>query len=140
MRYLTILIAAALVAFAAPAQAQTWHTANQVTLAWGAVTTLADGTAIPAADVVKYQVYKRLIPSTVYEAVGGEITATQQVVNFLAEGGYYLGVKALRYVDGKLVKESEIAWSDVAANCANGEAFGVTYWLAPSMIKNMRLQ
>ena len=120
--------------------AQVWHPANQVTLAWDAVTTLHDGTAVPAGSVVKYQVYKRMLPATTGEAVGGEITEPSQPVSFAVEGGYYLGVKSLRYVDGSMVGESAIAWTDVAANCANGEAFGVTYWMAPALVKGLRLQ
>ena len=120
--------------------AQVWHPANQVTLAWDAVTTLQDGTTIPAGNVVKYQAFKRLLPATTGEAVGGEVVTLQQAVSFSVEGGYFLGVKALRYVDSVLVSQSEISWSDVAANCANGEAFGVTYWMAPSMVKGLRLQ
>ena len=130
----------AILFFASAASAQVWHPANQVTLAWDAVTTLQDGTNIPAGSTIKYQVYKRLLPATTGEMAGAEVTALQQAVSFSVEGGYYLGVKALRYVDSALVSQSEIAWSDVAANCANGEAFGVTYWMQPSMVKGLRLQ
>lgn len=134
------MILAALCLGAVVASAQTWHPANQVTLAWDAVTALHDGTPIPVTDIVRYQVYKRLLPSTVFEPIEGEITLTQQAVTFTVEGGYYLGVKALRYVDGTLVSQSEIAWSDVPANCANNEAFGVRFYLAPALIRGLRLQ
>jgi hypothetical protein len=43
-----LLIIIAVLIFAAPAMAQTWHTANQVTLAWDAVTTLSSGDPVPS--------------------------------------------------------------------------------------------
>ena len=39
------------------AHALNWHTANQATVAWDPVTTLADGSAIPAGSTIEYTVY-----------------------------------------------------------------------------------
>ena len=138
MKKLLIIIALLLVA--SVASAQTWHNANQATLAWNAVTQLSDNTTIPAGNVVKYQVWRRLSPAlpTAGEMVAGEITSLQQVVTFTVEGGYFLGVQALRFVDNVKVSSSTIAWSDVAANCQGGVTFGIQYWLAPTFPVGLR--
>ena len=154
------LIILAILFFASAASAQVWHPANQVTLAWDAVT-MPDCVCVdppctpnevcpgpeypsPAAGEVKYQVYIR---STLVETgtkYGPEIPQTSAVIslNQLGYGNYFLGVESIAYYQGQSVgvKSTSIAWSDVAANCANGEAFGVTYWMAPSMVKGLRLQ
>jgi len=65
-----LLITLAILIFAAPAMAQTWYTANQVTFAWDAVAmpNCTAGTANPpicpnpggpAIGTMKYQVYSR---------------------------------------------------------------------------------
>ena len=126
-----LLITIAILLCATVASAQTWHTANQGTFAWDAVTQLSDGTNVPAGDIVKYQAYKRLSPAlpTAGEKVGSEITTLQQTVSFTTEGGYFVGASAIRYVGADRIGESPVAWSDNPAVCANGQAFGFKYWL-----------
>jgi hypothetical protein len=135
-----LFIILAVLIFAAPAMAQTWHNANQGTFAWDAVTTLAGGATIPTGNVVKYQAWKRLSPAlpTAGEMVGTEITALQQTVSFSVEGGYFVGVQALRFVDNVKVSTSTISWSDVPANCQGGVAFGFQYWLALALPQGLR--
>jgi hypothetical protein len=47
------------------------------------------------------------------------------------EGRYFLGVKAVRTVDGSVVSESAISWSDDAA-ATNSNPFGVQFYKVPN--------
>jgi hypothetical protein len=123
-----LLIILAILIFAAPAMAQTMYDANQATIGWDAVTKLADGTTIPAANTVKYQVYTKPNSVATGVKVGTEITATQLLISFAVEGSYFIGVEALRYNGTTLVSKSPLSWSDVPANCQGGVAFGINYW------------
>jgi hypothetical protein len=130
-RTLAALLMVAVILCATHAMAQVWYDANQVTFAWDAVTKLADGTTIPAGNTVKYQVYSKPNSVSTGVKVGTEITATQLLISFSVEGSYFLGVEALRYNGTTLIsKSAPITWSDVAANCQGGVAFGVNYWLS----------
>lgn len=121
------------------ANAQTWYDVNQVTFAWDAVTTLSDGTPIPAGNTVKYQVYTKPNSVSTGTKTGNEITATQLLISFTAEGSYFLGVESLRYSGTTLInKSASIAWSDVASNCQGGVAFGVNYWKSLMQPANLR--
>ena len=126
-----------LLLFAVPAmaQAQTWYSANQATLAWDAVAKV-----LPTDQANKYQVYSRNDLVSLGTKIGGEITATQLVVSFTVEGRYYLGVEAIRYPVGETVgiKSAIKAWSNVAAD-TNNSPFGVTFFAAPGGANNLRL-
>ena len=123
--------------FAVPAmaQAQTWYSANQVTLAWDAVAKV-----LPTDQTNKYQVYSRNDLVSLGTKIGGEITATQLVVSFTVEGRYYLGVEAIRYPVGETVgiKSATKSWSNVAADTANNP-FGVTFFAAPGGVVGLKL-
>ena len=113
--------------------AQIWHTANQVTIEWDAVTTNTNGTSLTTGDIVKYKVY-------IKNAVTGgepieleEVTSTEYTVTLNTEGSYFLGVKALRYnSEEEVISESTISWSDIPEACFEGKNFGVRYFLPPS--------
>jgi len=131
----TLLITLALVLFAAPAFAQTWHTANQVTLAWDAVPKVQ---TTDAAN--KYQVYTKVGAAGTPQKVGAEITTTQQAITFSAEGRYFLCAQAVRYPQGETVGiPSTISCSDVAVNVQGGVPFGVVYFVAPAGPGGLRL-
>jgi hypothetical protein len=125
--------------FITPVFSQTWHTANQVTVTWDAVTTNSDGNPLSTTDPIKYQVYSKLAPSGTEDKVGTEITTLSQTVSFSSEGSYYLGVKAIRYIGTEKVGESAIAWSSDPLVCYNNQAFGVRYWLPPAQPKGLKL-
>ena len=129
-----IVIAVILFAFTSLAQAQTWFPANQATVAWDAVAPLATG------DVIKYQCYTRTDTTSAGTKVGVEITATQQVISFPAEGRYYVGVETVRYKSGETVgiKSTTKSWSNVAADCAAAGPFGIVYLTAPGSPKGLR--
>lgn len=130
-----ILIALAVLIFAAPAMAQTWYTANQVTFAWDQVPKVI-GTDQPN----KYQVYSRNDAVSLGNKIGGEITATQLLVAFTVEGSYYLGVEVIRYPAGETTGiQSEKAWSNVAEDTASGVPFGVMYFAKPGSAIGLKL-
>ena len=126
--------------FPLQALAQTWHTANQTTVGWGAVTTLSDGTDIPSGDVVKYQVYlanAKTDPNKANPTLVGEVETLQETITLNVEGNYFVGVKARRYIvnpdsSQELVGEASISWSDDPTYAANGEDFGLRYFLPPA--------
>ena len=130
-----LIIILAIIIFAAPAIAQTWYTANQVTLAWDAVPKV-----LTTDQANKYQVYSRNDLVSLGSKIGGEITAAQLVVSFTTEGRYYLGVEAIRYPTGETVgiKSSTKAWSNVAAD-TNNSPFGVSFFAVPGGVGGLRL-
>ena len=109
--------------------AQTWHTANQQTVAWDAVTTNIEGGAIPAGEI-SYTVY-------LYNAVTdpdhlnavelANTIETQYLITLGTEGKYFFGVKSVRTVAGEIVGESIIIWSSDPEY-----DFGLQYFAAPA--------
>jgi len=120
---------------------QNWHTANQVTLGWDAVSEMVDGTPIGATDKVKYKVYIKNALTGGEPVELGEVEVLEYLITLNTEGSYFLGVKSLRYSsEDTLLSESIICWSDVA-ECAEGEEpFGVRYWLPPKSVSGLKLQ
>lgn len=134
LRYLFLILL--LPSLATVSFAQTWNTANQVTLAWDAVPKEK-----PTDQPNKYQVYTKAgSPTATPHKVGTESTATQQSVTFATEGRYYLCVGAIRYPQGETVgiPSSRLACSDIAADTATG-AFGVVYYVAPAAPGGLKL-
>jgi hypothetical protein len=108
------------------ASAQTWHTANQQTVAWDAVTEKTDGTPLDPAEV-SYRVYMYNAVSDPNHAAPvklGDTAETQYLITLGVEGKYFVGVSTIRTVDGEEI-ESEIAWSSDPAY-----DFGIRYYLA----------
>lgn len=124
------------------ALAQTWHTANQATVEWDAVTTLDNGDPVPAGDTIEYTVYLSNAitdPNKLNPAEIATITDTSQVITLVDEGSYFVGVKATRKIaDGTNVGESAVAWSDDPQYVQAGETFGLRYFLPPAAIGNLR--
>jgi len=130
-----LLIILAILIFAAPAMAQTWYTANQVTLAWDSVPKV-----LTTDQANKYQVYSRNDLVSLGSKIGAEITATQLLISLSVEGRYYLGVKSVRYPAGETVGIPSVgtAWSNVASD-TNNNPFGVSYFTAPVFPGGLRL-
>jgi len=132
----TLLITLSIVLLAAvSANAQTWHTANQVTLAWSAVA------PIQPTDVITYQVYIKDSVSGTPTAYGAPIAGTQQLVQFTAEGRFYLCVETLRLPQGEStpIPSERIACSDVATDTQSGIPFGLRYFAPPASVGGLRL-
>ena len=115
--------------------AATWHTANQQTVAWDAVTTKTDGSPLDPAEI-SYRVY---ISNAVTDlthinpVILGTTPSTQYLITFEVEGNYFVGVSTVRTVDGEEVSESEIAWSSNPIY-----DFGIRYYLAGEKPSGLR--
>jgi hypothetical protein len=137
---ITVLVVAILFV-AGIALAQTWHTANQATVAWDAVL-LDNGDPIPPTDTVEYVVYLSNAitdPNKDNPVEVATTTDTDQVITLNVEGSYFVGVKAVRKIaDGTNVGESVVAWSDDPQYVQNGETFGLRYFLPPAAPSNLR--
>jgi hypothetical protein len=122
--------------FVTPAAAQTWQTANQVTLAWDPVA------KVQPTDTIKYQVYMRQDLVSNGTAIGVPVETAQATVTFTVEGRYYLGVETLRFVTGETepVRSTTKAWSNDAAACGPDGPFGVKFFVLPGAAKGLRLQ
>lgn len=133
-RLFLILFLLVLVLVAPPVFAQTWHTANQVTVAWSEVAKIAP------TDTIKYQVYTRTDTTSPGQATGPEVTATQLVIGFSVEGRYYFGVETVRYPQGETVgiRSNRKAWSNVATDCSPEGTFGVVYFIAPETTSGLK--
>ena len=92
------------------AMAQEIHWANQITVAWDAPEFLIDGTPIPTADVIAYNMYLR--PDGVASEPFIAVVSALEYTYTLPEGIHEAGVSALRYIGGTGTPfESDIAWS-----------------------------
>jgi len=135
-------VIAILLIFTGIAFAQTWHTVNQATVEWDAVTALDNGDPLPAGDTIEYVVYLANAitdPNKDNPSEIETITATQSTITLNVEGSYFVGVKAVRKIaDGTNVGESEVAWSDDPQFVQGGETFGLRYFLPPAAPGNMR--
>lgn len=108
--------------------AQTWHTADQKTVGWDAVTNNVDGGAIPA-DQISYTVYLYNAvtdPNHLNAVELGNTVETEYLITLGIEGRYFFGVKSVRTVDGEWVGESEIVWSSLPEY-----DFGIQFFLTP---------
>lgn len=129
-----IIILLVIFGLCAPSLAMEWHTANQITAGWDAVT------AANPADVIKYAVYTKILPNGEPTLLGEQDTLTA-VITFDTEGRYIIGVSTVRYIDTGLPTEerleSVVNWSDT-----NGEntpnPFGARYFINPNPPKNLR--
>lgn len=140
-KYFGIAAVVMLLAFGGAVLGQDWHTANQVTLAWDAVTEMQNGDPIPATDKVKYKVYIKNASTGGPGVELGEVTALEYTITLNTEGSYFLGAKALRYSSADLLlSESIICWSDVPECAADGKPFGVRYWLPPASVSGLGLK
>ena len=123
------------------ARAMDWTTANQITVAWSPVTTLADGSAIPPGDQILYEVY--FVPETGDKSIDrifiGETNETQYVITFVEEGCYFIGVRSARIRTSEKISVSGFAWSDDPAAVKNGVTFGVVYFLMPGNVSGMEV-
>ena len=142
-----LFISMLLVCFlSAPSWAITWINGTPQTLAWDAVTTLADDTPVPSTDIIQYEVFRvdtRTGDKANPESLGIVQTPTMTIT--FPEGRWVLAVQSRRLVpDGsgghELMATSDLAWSDVPINCLNGEDFAIRVFKKPKGVQNMRIQ
>jgi len=131
----TLLITLSIVLLAISANAQTWHTANQVTLAWSAVA------PIQPTDVITYQVYIKDSVSGTPIAYGAPIAGTQQLVQPTGEGRFFICIESLRLPQGETeaIPSERMACSDVATDTQSGIPFGLRYFAPPASVGGLRL-
>lgn len=141
-RKISLFVVLFLVLLAGVALAQTWHTANQATVAWDAVTTIDNGDPLPPTDTIEYVVYLSNAitdPNKDNPVEVARTTNLEQLITLNVEGQYFVGCKAIRKIaDGTEVGESVVAWSDDPQYVLNGETFGLRYFLPPSAPGNLR--
>jgi hypothetical protein len=135
------MILAALMLGSAVATAQTWHTANQVTLAWDPVPPPNDQAGNPLPGDITYQCYIKFQLAGSDPVPIGEPTAdTQKVIAFPSEGRYFLCAQTLRLPpDAEEPLTSAIVCSDDPAVTADNQAFGVVYYIGPASPVSFRL-
>lgn len=140
-----LAIALVLIAVLAPAlaPAQTIHNVQSATIAWDPVARPvcscpqppcawtqecpAEGQALGA---LYYQVYTRTDPNdSVGTKYGAATQETQLAMTFPAGQTVYVGIETVWWPKGEDEPRlsAEKSWSNVAADCANGQAFGVRY-------------
>lgn len=116
-----------------------WHLANQTTVGWDAVTTLSDGTPVPA-EQISYKVYIAKLADKSDKVVAGDaVVNNQYTITLNSEGKWYVGVSTVRTVNGVVIESSRIAWSDVPTDCENGETFGIMLYLGPANVTKLRI-
>ncbi len=133
----SILMLVIALLFLTPAYAvDQWNTANQVTLAWDPPTTLQDGSPIPADSTLKYRVYLKTSKGMQAVALTDQ---PQSSITFSEEGDYLLGVEVIRMVNGEIVGQSDLIWSDDPKYTLNGKTFGVRYFSPPGPVMNLKI-
>jgi len=132
MKRLILLVLVALL-IPVPSLAITWVTANQVTVAWDAVTVDEKGQTIdPAVYKVEYDCFLDNVAHS--NPVGiGRYTDAQATTTLVQEGEFIFGCKAVKVKisDGTDVSESPIAWTDNPDVCLGNDPFGLRYFVAP---------
>jgi len=129
--FVSLLLTVSLVC---PVHAITWHTADQATVAWQKPATYSSGATIPDDVILEYEIFSALQADK--SDAGEPIARTgnlQKVLTMTVEGKHYIGVRAVRVDNGEDVTYSEIAWSDNAVACQDGNTFGIVYFLVPNM-------
>jgi hypothetical protein len=121
-----------------PVAALDWHTADQATVAWDAVTVNTDGGHLGAQDNVEYSVYltdstNPLKDSSTAVWRGSE---TQTLVTLSQEGSFYAGVRAHRIRDGTEVSISSVSWADDPV-VTNDSPWGLLFFFPPASVKGI---
>lgn len=109
------------------ARAQEWHIANQLTMAWDPVG--LEGGGSPGAGEITYTVYLMKEGELEQEIESG-VQTTEFTFTFPQEGRYFLGVKAVRIVDGNEIESSRIAWSNTDGSPNN---WGALHYARPTV-------
>lgn len=115
---------------------QEWHVANQVTITWDAVTTLENNATIPEGNVIEYPVWlvnADTDPDKVNPVAVGTTSETLYVITLGVEGRYFVGLQTVRRSsEGIFLGESCIGWTDDPVIAANGDIFGLQYFVPPA--------
>lgn len=122
---------------------QEWHTMNQATIAWDAVTEMQGGELIPETDIVEYKVHlanATTDPDKTNPAEIGTTAETTYTITLNTEGKFFVGLQTLRMTsDRTSVSESVIGWSDDPEIAKDGNIFGLRYFVPPLPPCNVRV-
>ena len=111
-----------------------WHTANQRTMAWDAVSPPVN-IFEPSSflGVIRYKVFLQstdLSGAPVGNPIElAEIDATQYTITFPGQGVFIAGVRSVLILEGQQVGESAIVWSNNPASVQGGVTFGFRYFV-----------
>jgi hypothetical protein len=132
------IVAFVVFSFASLAGAQEWHTANQVTIGWDK----SDGSTVDPPIPQNEISYRLYLANAITDAnktnpakIADDVKTLTYTVTLGTPGKYFVGVSAIRTVEGEIVGESEIAWSDTA-----NPPFGVQMFIAPPAPGGLRIQ
>ncbi len=81
-----------------------------IAIEWRPVTTLGDGSPIPAGSRIYYEVWTMKTNCKDRRLEGKTYVPWANV--YLRNGRYYVGVRAIREIDGIPSSESDISWSN----------------------------
>jgi hypothetical protein len=139
---LSVIFLALFLSFSTSAFSQEWHTTNQITVVWDAVTEMQGGIAIPETDLIEYRVYLANAitdPDKTNPAEIGIAGDTSYVITLVDEGQYFVGLQTIRSLaDGTLIGESVIGWTDDPAIVLDGHTFGIRHFLPPMVPTGLR--
>lgn len=133
--------------FSLTAFGQEWHTTNQITVVWDAVTEMQGGIAIPETDIIEYRVYLANAITDPDKTNPAEIDVTRNtsyVITLTDEGHYFVGLQTIRKIlvgsngDESVVGESVIGWTDDPAIVLDGHTFGIRHFLPPMVPTGLR--
>lgn len=119
-----------------------WYPPQQAHIAWDASETVP-----VAGDIIGYNVYISLTDKAdIIKMTAEPIQALDFIIDFLGQvpSNYLAAVSAvLESPDPNdatiflYVGESELVWSDIAADCRDGKTFGFVYRIPPGKAKNL---
>lgn len=132
-----LVIAGLIIAIPVLVWAQSWFPANQKRMAWDPVTTLSDGSLLPAGSTIQYVCYTKT-PTVPTPVQVGITSVSDFLFTFTVEGKYYLGVKSQRMEAGVVVSESAISWSNDPLFAQAGSTFGVMFYFTPAAPGGLR--
>ena len=134
-----IVLFAAMIVVPGLSLGQTWYNTNQATLLWGAVVTLDEDIPLPAGETMYYHAYlkKGSADSVPIKVSSDPFEALEYTFTFEEEGKYFMGVSAVRVLEGEEY-ESPVAWSHNEIDCRNNEAFGILYIVTPAKPFDLR--
>lgn len=145
-KFSTIFLVLALT-FTGVAFAQEWHTTNQITVVWDAVTEMQGGVAIPDTDIIEYKIYLSNVVTDPDKTNPAEIGTTRDVshvITLVNEGQYFVGLQTIRKIligpddEESIIGESYIGWTDDPAIVLGGHTFGIRHFLSPLVPTGLR--
>ena len=122
---------------------QEWHTANQITISWDAVTEMQGGIAIPETDIIEYKVHlanATTDPDKTNPVEIGTTAETTYTITLNTEGKFFVGLQTLRMTSNRtFIAESIIGWTDDPEIAKDGNIFGLRYFMPPLPPYNVRV-